>query len=140
MINLQDTLYGLYLNADSARGFPSYAELESELVAGLLVMGETRAGHVDCIVCDASLHRLQLSRMERPPTLEDWVELVQAMPYHLAVEPQERNHDGLCVLDATYRVITCLCGQPRALVDGLLHRCARCGARALYWTREEVAA
>lgn len=139
MINLPDTLYGLYLNADSARGLPVYVRLEAQLVAGLLVMGETRSGHVDCIVRDGSLHRLQLSRMERAPTLADWLELLEAMPYYLAVEPQERTHGSLHVLDATYRVIACLCGQPRALVSGLLHRCARCGARAVYWTREVMA-
>jgi hypothetical protein len=34
----------------------------------------------------------------------------------LPSEDQQRSHGNLFVMDATYHVIGCLCGQPRTLV------------------------
>ena len=135
-----DTLYGLYLKADTIPGLPVYAELEADLVVGLMVMPEARRGNINRIAIDGNHHRLQLSRRGVPPTLADWEALLEAMPYHLRVEPQARSHGDLHTLDVTYLVQPCICGSPRALTGGLLHACKRCGARAVYWTREEVRA
>lgn len=131
MTLITDTILGLYLAAEANPGASQYAPLGTVargLFAGVrVILCHTIEGQPG-----SHIHGLRIRHLHEWPS-EAWWDIVQAaMPYHLYAQPEAHEVDGWYCLDATYRVIPCVCGNPRVLYDGgPLEWCRHCQSRPI---------